>query len=150
MSELNDNLTGDVSVQSKEQMSPGTHDILKDDEEAISNISPGNDAEKVDEMQHNLGSDEHYQLSSSEDSYRTPDEILRTYDSEESSETNDVDDMNDAVDGRQGGVHAVLDQTQVGVVHVLKEDVPSLASDDEGGCSKDEKRQKECCEVSRR
>ena len=153
MSELNDNLdkTGDVSVQSKEQMSPGTHDILKDDVEAISNISPGNDAEKVDEMRHNLGSDEHYQLSSSEDSYRTPDEILRTYDnSEESSETNDVDDMNDAVDGTQGGIHAVLDQTQGGVVHVRKEDVPSLASDDEGECSKDEKRQKECCEVSRR
>ncbi len=153
MSELNDNLdkTGDVSVQSKEQMSPGTHGILKDDVEAISNISPGNDAEKVDEMRHNLGSDEHYQLSSSEDSYRTPDEILRTYDSsEESSETNDVNDMNDAVDGTQGGIHAVLDQTQGGVVHVRKEDVPSLASDDEGECSKDEKRQKECCEVSRR
>jgi hypothetical protein len=131
----------------------------------------------MDEMPHKLhnrnldvGSDEQYQLSSSEDSYRTPDEILDTYDSsEESNGANRVNnmDINAELTGRQagveaprdqtqGGVEAPCDQNQGGVVHVrqpVEKDVESLGSIDEGECSKDEKqnkRHKTCCEVSHR
>jgi hypothetical protein len=164
-----------VEKHSEEQREMCDHATVGVDTRDLLNVE--NDARKMDEMPHKLhnrnlgvGSDEQYQLSSSEDSYRTPDEILDTYDSsEESNGANGMNnmDINAELTGRQGGVEAPRDQTQGGVeatcdqnqggvVHVrqpVEKDVESLGSIDEGECSKDEKqnkRHKTCCEVSHR
>ena len=126
-----------------------SHDIHNDD--VVFNISPKNDNEKKN---HEIRADESYQLSSSEDSYRTPDELLGTYgSSQESSHMNGLErvDVNSSVDGCQGGEDAVLNQNQGGVVHECKEekDDGTLGSNDERESSKDKKQsQKKCCEVS--
>ena len=127
--------------------------------DVISDISPEDDAETLDEMPHHLynknleiPADEQYQLSSSEDSYRTPDELLGTYDSSEESSQIAPTGVSTVVDGHQEGVDAMLDLTQ-DVIHMCKgdKDAGSLGSNDEGECSKEKdenERQKKCCEVS--
>ncbi|CAB3987494.1 Hypothetical predicted protein [Paramuricea clavata] len=150
-----------VEKHSEEQREMSEHATVGVDTRDLLNVE--NDARKAEEMPHKLhnrnldvGSDEQYQLSSSEDSYRTPDEILDTYDSsEESNGANGVNnmDINAELSESQVGVETPLDQTQGGVVHVrqpVEKDVESLGSIDEGECSKDEKqnkRHKKCCEV---
>ena len=121
-------------------------------DDVVFNISPEDDTEKLDDMPHHLfnknleiGADEPYQLSSSDDSYRTPDELLGTYGSSQESSH-----MNGDVDGCQGSEDAVLNQNQGGDVHECKEekDGGRLGSNDEGESSKDKKQsQKKCCEV---
>ena len=127
----------------------------------ISGPSSDSDASKLEEIHKKLynqnlnivsSSDK---LSSSEDSYRTPDEILDTYHSEVSSDNNDVKDKNIDVDTIQCGVNDLNDARQGegnggDFPDQANEDFSSLgtSNEKEGSNNGEQKKYKDCCEVS--
>ena len=139
-------------------------DLPNDNLDTISNSSPSDKVGKFDKMPRKLhnrnlevayGLSKPSQYSSSEDSYRTADDVMDTSDSSEgSSEIDGVDslDIKFLLDGGQGAGDSVLHEIDGDIMHVckLEKDFGSPESTDEdcheGG--KDEKRRKKCCAVS--
>lgn len=139
-------------------------DLPNDNLDTIFNASPSDNVGKLNKMPRKLhnrnlqvayGLSKANQYSSSEDSYRTADDVVDTSDSSEgSSEIDGVDsmDIKFLLDGSQGAGDSVLHEIDGDIVHVckLEKDFGSLESTDEdcheGG--KDEKRRKKCCAVS--